>query len=233
MTHIDPADRPQPAHPHSAHPAPEEPTPPVTDSGWPDVPGETSLTIRVPEADALVHAGLPPAHVTVLYPFLHLGRIDTAVDRELRELFGAHAPFELSLAQFLRYPGVLCLDPRPREPVRALTSALTSRWPEARPYRGIFGDGLDPHLTLANHEGPATWRAAYDALESRLAPALPLSSRVTEIHLGVFGADGWSYARSYRLGTTPAGRTVPRPVAGPGRVSGRMAARIERIPEES
>lgn len=194
-------------HPQAEHAAPAEPAP--AESGWPDIPGDTSLTIQVPEADALVHAGLPPAHVTVLYPFLHLSRIDADVERELRELFGAHAPFELSFTRFLRYPGVLYLDPQPRDPVRALTAALTDRWPEARPYRGIFGDGLDPHLTLANHEGPTTWRTAYDLLESRLAPALPLTSRVTEIQLGVFGPDGWSTARGYPLGTPGTSGTRP------------------------
>ncbi|WP_233521632.1 2'-5' RNA ligase family protein [Streptomyces triticagri] len=217
---------------------PARPEPPTAasraaESGWPDVHGDTSLTIRVPEADALVHPGLPPAHVTVLYPFLHRSRIDAEVDRELRELFGAHAPFELSFTRFLRWPGVLYLDPQPCAPVRALTSALTTRWPEARPYRGIFGEGLDPHLTLANHEGPATWRTAYDALESRLAPALPLVSRVAEILLGVFGPDGWSDARSYRLGSASADTPLPRPLPGPAGVSGRMAARTARIPEES
>lgn len=167
--------------------------------GWPDVDGDTALTIKVPEADPLVRAG-SPAHVTVLYPFLHEGRIDGPVHRELLGLFRAHDPFELSFAGFGRYPGVLFLDPRPHDPVRALTKELTGRWPEAVPYRGLFGEGLDPHLTLANHEGPQTCERAYDALEAECAPALPLTARVGAVHLIVRDGDRWRDRTAYPLG---------------------------------
>ncbi|WP_255306037.1 2'-5' RNA ligase family protein [Streptomyces sp. Wb2n-11] len=167
--------------------------------GWPDVDGDTALTIKVPEADPLVRTGAP-AHVTVLYPFLRASRIDGPVHRELLELFRSHAPFELSFAGFGRYPGVLFLDPRPHDPVRALTKELTGRWPEAVPYRGLFGEGLDPHLTLANHEGPKTYERAYDLLEAECAPALPLTVRVGAVHLIVRDGDRWRDRTAYPLG---------------------------------
>ncbi|WP_234440700.1 2'-5' RNA ligase family protein [Streptomyces rimosus] len=66
-----------------------------SESGWPDVPGDTAFTIKVPEADPLVRAGFP-AHVTVLYPFLHESRIDTVTDRELTGLFAGHDAFTLT-----------------------------------------------------------------------------------------------------------------------------------------
>ncbi|MBO0517953.1 2'-5' RNA ligase family protein, partial [Streptomyces beijiangensis] len=68
-------------------------------SGWGDVVGDTALTIKVLEADALVRAGFP-AHVTVLYPFLHESAIDGGVRRALVEIFGAYDAFELGFGAF-------------------------------------------------------------------------------------------------------------------------------------
>ncbi|GHH42459.1 2'-5' RNA ligase family protein [Streptomyces candidus] len=172
--------------------------------GWPDVPGDTALTLRVPEADPLVRAGFP-AHVTVLYPFVHESRMDAAFRRELAGLLGGHDAFTLTLARFDRYPGVLYLDPRPHAPVRALTEDLTRRWPEAVPYRGIFGPGLAPHLTIANNEGPATQDAAYDALERELAPLLPLTCRIGTVQLIAWDGERWQDRAGYALRPAPPG----------------------------
>ncbi|GGS07579.1 hypothetical protein GCM10010252_53010 [Streptomyces aureoverticillatus] len=167
--------------------------------GWGDTPGTTALTIKIPEADPLVRAGFP-AHVTVLYPFLHESRIDAPLRRELRALFAGHEAFTLTFAEFGRYPGVLYLDPWPHDPVQALTKDLTLRWPEAVPYRGIFGAGLAPHLTIANSEGPKTQEAAYDALERELAPLLPLVCRVRAVELIVWDGSHWQGRGQYALG---------------------------------
>ncbi|MEN2416601.1 2'-5' RNA ligase family protein [Streptomyces rimosus] len=177
-----------------AHEGAGEDAPP----GWPDIPGDTAFTIKVPEADPLVRAGFP-AHVTVLYPFVHESRIDAATDRELTTLFAGHDAFTLTFDSFRRYPGVLYLDPWPHDPVTALTKDLTRRWPEAVPYRGIFGAGLDPHLTVANSEGPATQDAAYDALQAELEPRLPLSCRVQAVNLIVWDGARWRDRATYRL----------------------------------
>ncbi|MVO88604.1 2'-5' RNA ligase family protein [Streptomyces sp. p1417] len=174
-----------------AAPAPDE-------GGWPDTSGDTALTIKLPAADPLVRAGFP-AHVTVLYPFLHESRIDDAVRRELTALFGGHDAFTLTLAAFGRYPGVLYLDPWPHDPVEALQKDLALRWPDALPYRGIFGAGLAPHVTVANSEGPATQDAAYDALEAELAPMLPLTCPVDAVHLIGWDGTRWQDRSAYRL----------------------------------
>ncbi|MEU4995423.1 2'-5' RNA ligase family protein [Streptomyces sp. NPDC021622] len=171
-----------------------------SDDGWPDRPGETALTIKVPEADPLVIANFP-AHVTVLYPFLHESRIDKSTDAELLSLFAAHPEFPLHFKEFHRYPGVLYLAPTPPHPIQALTRTLTTRWPEAVPYRGIFGaTGLTPHLTIANHEGPTTYETAYDTIEHELTPALPVRTRVREVHLIVKENGAWQDRKTYRLG---------------------------------
>ncbi|MFI8873060.1 2'-5' RNA ligase family protein [Streptomyces sp. NPDC055243] len=176
--------------------------------GWPDVPGDTALTIKVPEADPLLRAGFP-AHVTVLYPFVHESRLDTAAHRDLAALFAGHDAFTLTFAEFARYPGVLYLDPWPHAPVTALAKDLTRRWPEAVPYRGIFDTPLAPHLTVANSEGPATQDAAYDALQADLEPFLPLTCRVREVHLIVWDGTRWQDRTAYPLGLRPGGGPPP------------------------
>ncbi|MEW1862203.1 2'-5' RNA ligase family protein [Streptomyces sp. NPDC088194] len=169
------------------------------EDGWPDIPGDTALTIKVPEADPLVRVGFP-AHVTVLYPFLHESRIDARVHRELAELFAGHDAFTLTFGEFGRYPGVLYLDPWPHDPVVALTKDLTRRWPEALPYRGIFGPGPGPHLTVAVSDDPADSGAAHDACEAELAASLPLTSHVRAVHLIVWDGTRWRDRTAYDLG---------------------------------
>lgn len=172
--------------------------------GWPDVVGDTALTIRIPEAEPLVSTGLP-AHVTVLYPFLHESRLDRTVHRELSGLFGSYGAFEVSFTEFGRYPGVLHLAPLPDDPFRALTKEVTRRWPEAEPYRGIFDGELDPHLTLAVREGRDGDEAALDALESRFRRYLPLTARVAGVHLAVWDGSRWQDRLAYPLGRRPLG----------------------------
>ncbi|WP_329172822.1 2'-5' RNA ligase family protein [Streptomyces sp. NBC_01477] len=171
--------------------------------GWPDVPGDTALSVRVPEADSLVRAGFP-AHVTVLYPFLHASRIDTGVEDRLTALFGSRERFTLHFREFRRHPGALMLDPSPVDPVRALIKDVRDEWPELIPYRGIFGDeGLDPHMTVSRGEGPDEYEAAYDALESEFASLLPLSSSVREVRLIIWDGTAWQDRTRYRLGDPP------------------------------
>ncbi|MBO1335379.1 2'-5' RNA ligase family protein [Streptomyces sp. VRA16 Mangrove soil] len=175
----------------------EAPTDAEAEAGWPDSPGDTALTIHIPEADPLVRTGTR-AHVTLLYPFVPLPAFTADTDGDLRALFASTPAIELTFRHrdLRRWPGVLYLSPSPADPVRSLTKALRARWPEAAPYRGIFGsEGLDPHLTLAS--GPGT----DEIPASDFTPHLPLRARVTEVHLIVSDGRGtpWRDARSYPL----------------------------------
>ncbi|MFI7340724.1 2'-5' RNA ligase family protein [Streptomyces sp. NPDC050085] len=175
----------------------------LQENSWPDTPGDTALTIHVPEADALVRTG-SRAHVTVLYPFLPLPRITGRLERDLRALIAMSPAFTLTFHATQRWPGVLYLPPTPATPVRALTDALRARWPEAVPYRGIFGEeGLAPHLTLASGEGTD------DIPASPFRNALPLHTQVTAVRLiTTEGAGtGWRDAATYPLAPSTA-RTI-------------------------
>ncbi|MFE6893307.1 2'-5' RNA ligase family protein [Streptomyces sp. NPDC057694] len=187
---------PTPLHAPSPGDAPHIPAD-ADDAGWPDAPGDTALTIHVPEADPLVRTPAR-AHVTVLYPFLPLSRVTGETDEALRGLFSAVPAFTLTFGELCRWPGVLYLAPSPADPLRALTEALRQRWPEAVPYRGIFGaEGLDPHLTLASGAGTD------DIPDADFRPHLPLRAPVTEVRLIVSDGAGtpWRDVRGYALGT--------------------------------
>jgi 2'-5' RNA ligase len=121
---------------------------------------ETALIAKAPEAeppvgawrnrfDSAAAAGVP-AHITVLYPFLDHQLVDADVVGQLHALFAGHRGFGVQLMQCRRFPGVLYVAPVPETELRALTSAVTSRWPEAPPYGGQFEDVV-PHLTVAHH----------------------------------------------------------------------------------
>nr|WP_308800976.1 2'-5' RNA ligase family protein [Streptomyces polyasparticus] len=169
-------------------------------SGWAHALGETALTILLPEADPLIREDFP-AHVSVLFPFLHQDRIDASVRDRLGELLRGHEPFDLTFAEFGRYPGVLYLDPWPAGPVRALTKSVVAAWPECAPYRGIFGeDGLRPHLTLANSLGPEATADAYDALEAELAPLLPLTCTIRHVSLVTWDGTAFRETERFTLG---------------------------------
>ncbi|MGY0023234.1 2'-5' RNA ligase family protein [Streptomyces sp. cg35] len=165
------------------------------DAGWPDAPGDTALTIHVPEADPLVRTPAR-AHVTVLYPFLPRERLDAATEAELRAVIAAASPFTLAFRELRRWPGVLYLHPSPADPVRALTKALRERWPQAVPYRGVFGgEGLDPHLTLAAGEGTD------DLPDTDFTPRLPVRSEIRAVRLIVTDGPGtgWRDVADYPL----------------------------------
>ncbi|MFI7387586.1 2'-5' RNA ligase family protein [Streptomyces sp. NPDC049813] len=163
--------------------------------GWPDAPGDTALTIHVPEADALVRTGAR-AHVTVLYPFLPLARVTGRTAADLRAIIAAVPAFTCAFAELRRWPGVLYLHPSPADPFRMLTKALRERWPEAVPYRGVFGDeALDPHLTLAAGAGT-------DALPSTaFTRHLPLRAEIRSVRLIATAGrgEGWRDVTEYPL----------------------------------
>jgi 2'-5' RNA ligase len=135
-----------------------------------------------------------PAHVTVLYPFLARSRIDGSTDDALKSLFAGFSPFEFSLIDVDRFPGVLYLVPEPANPFVELTKAIAARWPDHQPYRGEFASVV-PHVTVVNGstEPPD--------LEGKLRKALPIEATASEVWLMAQDDTGrWMQQGSYQLG---------------------------------
>jgi 2'-5' RNA ligase len=162
---------------------------------------ETALVVEVPEAQEIYDRWLDvwdpppgaPVHVTLLIPF---GPVDAFRD-ELRELFGAAAPFSFRLDRVERFPETTWLAPDPTEPFVALTEALFERFPDYPPYGGIH-DEIIPHLTIVSRADPALLAQA----EAELAPLLPIEARAEEVLALEKRADGvWHRRETFRLGT--------------------------------
>ena len=166
--------------------------------------GQTGLVVRVPEAEPVVggwrerfdpsaRAGVP-AHVTVLFPFLDVSRIDAGVRSALAEVFGSRPAFDLRFGRCGRFPGVLYLAPEVDTSLRQLTETTAERWPEAPPYGGQFTE-IVPHLTVA--DGPS--EAVLDEVEAALSDSFPITSRVTSIDLLVHDGAQWHEQASFAL----------------------------------
>ncbi|TVT27566.1 2'-5' RNA ligase family protein [Amycolatopsis rhizosphaerae] len=156
----------------------------------------SAIIVPVPETEPLVTThqralnrtgpSLVPAHVTVLYPFVHPSRITAAVVAEVAEAVAGISAFECVFAR-VRWFGdeVMWLEPHPDEHFRTLTRAVCERFPGHLPYDGEHPDTV-PHLTVAD-------RRTGDLVGKRraaagIAGALPIRARIDRIRL-VAGAD--------------------------------------------
>lgn len=150
---------------------------------------QTALIVVVPEAEPVVgpwRATLDraaawgvPAHITVLYPFLHPDAVDGAVLRDLAAVVRTVPRFDVTLSHVDFFDDrVVWLAPRPQEPLLGLTRAVWRRFPQAPPYGGAFDDVV-PHLTVGHDAGlPALRRAA-----AAVAAQLPVRAAVSSVRL--------------------------------------------------
>jgi 2'-5' RNA ligase len=166
---------------------------------------ESALVIPVPEAEPVVGdlrtrydptapRGLP-AHITVVYPYLHPSALTQSVFNELNAIFTGVAPFQFTLQAFGRFPEVVYLAPDPTEPFLRLTGAVATRWPEAPPYRGIY-DELIPHLTVAHTSLPAE----VEEVRTKIEPFLPLVCLAGRVWLLTNRQDRWSIHHQFEFG---------------------------------
>jgi len=165
--------------------------------------GPTAIVVPVPEAESAVgrwrerhdpsaRQGMP-AHITVLYPFLPEVEITAEDADRLAQLFARQAAFDVTLVGCARFPAaVLYLDPRPAQPLRALTAAVATAWPRTPPYGGAFDDVV-PHLTVAIDVDPAT----ANQIQTHVNAQLPISAAVHEAWQYV--PDGVRWVRRRRL----------------------------------
>lgn len=89
-----------------------------------------------------------PAHITVLYPFVAPGTLDTATET-LRALCADIPPFPLTVAGYGQFPGVAYLAVAASAPLDELQAKVQAAFPDCTPYEGAFGgDAPPPHITV-------------------------------------------------------------------------------------
>lgn len=186
----------------------------------PDVPAptETAVIVEVPEAEPVVgehrrrldwaaDRGVP-AHVTVLYPFVHPAEVTEDVVTTLSAAVASVSAFDCRFAR-ARWFGddVLWLDPDPAGPFRQLTAAVWAAFPEHPPYGGVYDDAV-PHLTVG--ETRQADLAALRVAERVVQPLLPLSAHVDRVLLiaGSEEPNSWGVLHEIGLGTASGGRST-------------------------
>ncbi|MFM2077934.1 MAG: hypothetical protein RJA49_1824, partial [Actinomycetota bacterium] len=104
--------------------------------------------------------------------------------------------FDAGFGSVGRFPGeVVFLAPEPLERFRMMTATFVAAFPDCPPYGGAFPDP-HPHLTVGSRIDVAT----ADGLERKLAPGLPIVTRVDRLTLLVEDDAGqWTVARSWPL----------------------------------
>ncbi|HZE38852.1 MAG TPA: 2'-5' RNA ligase family protein [Stackebrandtia sp.] len=167
--------------------------------------GQTALVIAVGAAEPVVGAvrakhdptvayGIVP-HVTVMHPFLPAADIDDETRAELARVFASVDAFDATFARCGRFPGLVYLAPEPAGPFRALTAAITERWPTIVAYEGKYGDP-EPHMSVAFTKDDAVAAGVCAELE----PALPFATRVERAELVAFNGSAWESAGVFPLG---------------------------------
>jgi hypothetical protein len=175
-------------------------------------PTETAVIVPIDAAEVIVAEhrnnldaaaswGVP-AHVSVLYPFVHPMAVDDAVLSRLGTALSSVPAFECSFncCQWFG-EAVLWLAPEPEQPFRDLTSAVWHAFPEYPPYGGAFDDVV-PHLTVGEvGERRRGSLQQLRAAEADVGQQLPIRARVDQVLLiaGTNAADSWYTIREFLL----------------------------------
>ncbi|GAA5159891.1 2'-5' RNA ligase family protein [Amycolatopsis dongchuanensis] len=182
---------------------------PVPTAAWLSRATRSALIVPVPETERLVsthrrsladaHPSSVPAHVTVLYPFVHPSRIDAATLDVLAATLGAMTAFDCAFTEVRWFDDdVVWLQPKPDEHFRALTAAVCKRFPAHLPYAGEHPDTV-PHLTVADGRSGDT--AGKRRIATDIVADLPVHARIDRVRL-VAGEDEhgpWRTITEFRL----------------------------------
>ena len=161
---------------------------------------ETALVVLVPEAEFIVKewrdkydpsaADGMGAHVTILYPFKQLDDIGPAIVGDLEDLFSRHSPFDFSLNETGRFPGVLYLAPSPDGGIKELIRAVAGQYPETPLYGGVSLEVI-PHLTVAQVKDNARLDEISREFHRASYGELPIHAHADRVCLMVKQQHGW------------------------------------------
>ena len=144
-----------------------------------------------------------PAHVSVLYPFVHPDAIDDDVISRLSTALRSVPAFDCTFGRCDWFgQDVLWLAPDPDRPFRELTSAVWRAFPDHPPYGGVFEDVV-PHLTVGERRRGSV--SALQAAEATVSRQLPIRVHIDRAVLiaGSAEPDSWHRVQEFRLEPPP------------------------------
>jgi 2'-5' RNA ligase len=169
---------------------------------------ESALIVEVAAAEPAVgryrahldaNSGLGiPAHITILAPFLPVGRLGAAERDRLLRVFAAVPPFDFRLDRTGWFgTTTLWLGPEDPAPFLDLTERVFAEFPDFPPFGGQF-DVVVPHLTIGLDRTADELRRA----ELEIIPALPVVARVSAVTIMAESRPGgrWETLASFPLG---------------------------------
>ncbi len=147
---------------------------------------ETALivTVRLPRALEAVRqravqdagAGLR-GHVTLLYPFVPPGALDSRLRARIAQVVAAHVTFSFRLTGPAHWPETLYAAVEPEAPFRTLQADLAAAFRGYPLYGGAFE--FVPHVTIAEGESATLPEIANDPAWA--GPPVPLKARYVEL----------------------------------------------------
>lgn len=138
-----------------------------------------------------------PAHVTVLFPFIHPTELSTGDLIVLEDYFSNVSAFNVAFESTGWFDDrVVYLEPKPRKQFRTMTEQLLHEFPSCLPYGGKFAEPV-PHLTLGDGAPLESLRRAEEAVRERF----PIETRATEAWLmtGSMEPGSWSLRQSFPM----------------------------------
>lgn len=170
---------------------------------------QTILLIPVTEAEEIVSPwrkkydpsairGIP-AHITILFPFKSSELISSEVINKLSVLLRSIKKFPFTLSKINTFPGVIYLEPDPREKFIEITKKVVALFPENPPYEGKYHQ-INPHLTLGhefkkNIDINNVKRLIMDTMSNKL----PIKAVCRNIFLMEKNAEHWNLKYEFLL----------------------------------
>jgi 2'-5' RNA ligase superfamily len=130
-------------------------------------------------------------HLTVLYPFVPRRALEAYHVDALADIVTGVPPIDYSLTRVGHFPGASYLAPEPAEPFIALTNRIQARWPELRPYRGLY-DSVIPHVSISHCDRPHAGLANIESI-------LPITVTASRLTLAGETMRGWKTIRTFAL----------------------------------
>lgn len=169
---------------------------------------QSLILIPVPAADPVVgywrkkydkvaNHGIP-SHVTLLFPFKEPSLITKNDLIKLNGIFSKIEAFLFTLEKISTFPGVIFLEPKPRNKFIEITEKIVKVFPKNPPYEGKFAT-INPHLTIGQLANPSEAESLKETIRHDIKDKLPIKSTAEEVWLMTEKDGEWNLKRKFNF----------------------------------
>jgi 2'-5' RNA ligase len=157
------------------------------------------ILIPVPTADSVIGEwrrkydkvalhGIP-SHITLLFPFKDPHQITQGFMMKLKKVFTKVKQFSFILNMIDTFPGVIFLNPKPKEKFIELTKDIVKVFPENPPYEGKY-PSINPHATIAQLNNSGNTEELKNQISLGISTKLPIRCVAREAWLMIEDENG-------------------------------------------